>query len=168
MISQASPVASPLSGRAPHLAMPPPGLHPKPFIPTPGRYSCELGTCGQSLHQCSLILAQQPQSCRSVGSNIAFIMSRLSGSASVWDLVVSQQVSPVTRTYSLMRCQRFLIIRAGVGRPVIVLSICQGSSPVSQYAMDFCILAAESGCGKSAFLAVCDKTSLEDHFGHLS
>ncbi|TWW73451.1 hypothetical protein D4764_15G0008450 [Takifugu flavidus] len=32
----------------------------EPYIPIPGRYSGDLGTCSQFLHQCQLVFAQQP------------------------------------------------------------------------------------------------------------
>ena len=51
----------------------------EPFIPTPVRYSGELGRCRQFLHQCTLVFEQQPLSYASDRTKTAFMMSLLRG-----------------------------------------------------------------------------------------
>lgn len=54
---------NPQSPLAPSLVPPvtPPSHSREPYIPTPARYSGELGTWRQFLHQCTLVFDQQPQ-----------------------------------------------------------------------------------------------------------
>ena len=54
---------------------PPPLLPREPFIPIPARYTGDLGTCSQFLHQCSLVFSQQPATYATDQSKIAFIKS---------------------------------------------------------------------------------------------
>lgn len=67
-------VSTQLSSRAAPVPSPDPPVHPpapaasptlpshpcEPYIPTPARYSGEIGQCSQFLHQCSLVFDQQP------------------------------------------------------------------------------------------------------------
>ena len=63
--------------------------HPcQPFIPTPCRYSGVLRTSSQFLYQCYVVFDQQPLTCLTDRSKIAFIMSLLSDKASAWVLVM--------------------------------------------------------------------------------
>ena len=72
------PLPSPAPAASPTLPS-----HPcEPFIPTPDRYSVELGSCSQFLHKCSLVFDQQPLTYSTDKSKIAFTSSLLSGKAS--------------------------------------------------------------------------------------
>ncbi|XP_077436555.1 uncharacterized protein LOC144060680 [Vanacampus margaritifer] len=62
----------------------------EPNIPHPPRYSGEIGGCDQFIHQCSLVLDQQPHTLPDDGAKVAFIMSLLSGQAALWAMAVSK------------------------------------------------------------------------------
>ncbi len=129
----------------------------EPYIPTPARYAGDLGTCAQFLHQCSLIFSQQPGTYSTYQSKIAFIMSLLTGQVAAWSLAISNQNSAITSDYRLFMEEMKLVFdhpvkgKQAIGR---LLDLHQGSLSVSQYAVEFCILAAESGWGDSALQAV--------------
>ena len=145
---------APASPPAPNSAPVPPFNHPcEPFIPTPARYSGVLGTCSQFLHQCLLVFYQQPLTYSTDKSKIAFIMSLLSDKASAWALAVSDSNSSLCSSFILFTAE----MRNIFDHPIQckeassrLLSLSQGSSTVSQYAVDFRILAAECGWDERA------------------
>lgn len=135
---------------------PPPSLSREPFIPTPVRYSGELGTCSQFLHHCSLVFDQQSQTYATDKSRIAFIMSLLSDRAAAWALAISTN-STITQSYtSFVNEMRKVFDHPVRGKEASsrLLSLRQGSAPVSQYAIDFRILAAECGWDELALQSV--------------
>ena len=163
VVTTVSRMASPATPPAPPPApvdhsVPPPTLSRKTFIPTPARYSGELGTCGQFLHQCTLVFEQQPLTYATDKSKIAFIMSLLSDRASSWALAVSSSTSTVTQFYpSFVSEMRKVFDHPVQGREASsrLLTLHQGSAaPVAQYAIDFRILAAESGWDDAALQSV--------------
>lgn len=88
-----------------HTLVPPPKNPCEPFIPTPARYSGVLGSCGQFLHQCSLVFDQQPLMYLTDRSKIAFIMSLLSDKGSTCALAVSDSNSPPCRSFILFTAE---------------------------------------------------------------
>ena len=135
-----------------------PPNHPRePFIPTPARYSGALGTCSQFLHQCSLVFDQQPLTYSTDRSKIAFIMILLSDKASAWALALSDSNSPPCNTLPLFTAEMKKIFDhslQGKEASSRLLSLQQGSSSVSQYSVDFRILAAECGWDERALQGV--------------
>ena len=63
----------------------------EPYIPIPARYSGDLGTCAQFLHQCQLVFSQQPHTCATPQAKTAVVMSLLTGQAAAWSLAISTQ-----------------------------------------------------------------------------
>lgn len=129
----------------------------EPHIPTPKRYSGNLGSCGQFLLQCSLVFDLQPNTYSTDKSRIAFIISLLTGKAAQWATAVVENNSPVCRSYSeFTKEMRKIFDHPLKGKEASkrLLSLNQGSSSVSQYAIDFCILAAESGWDDTALQGV--------------
>uniref|UniRef100_A0A674P9V0 DUF4939 domain-containing protein n=1 Tax=Takifugu rubripes TaxID=31033 RepID=A0A674P9V0_TAKRU len=64
-----------------------PATQPRePYIPIPGRYSGDLGTCSQFLHQCQLVFTQQPLTYSTPQAKTAFVMSLLTGQAAAWSV----------------------------------------------------------------------------------
>lgn len=53
-------------------------------MPTPERYSGDLGACGSFLLQCELVFDLQPTTYSTDKSRIAFVLSLLTGEASQW------------------------------------------------------------------------------------
>uniref|UniRef100_A0A3B4V0N9 DUF4939 domain-containing protein n=1 Tax=Seriola dumerili TaxID=41447 RepID=A0A3B4V0N9_SERDU len=67
-----------------YLTAAPAPLPREPHIPTPERYSGELGTCARFLLQCSLVFSEQPTTYVSDEAKIAFLVSLLTGRATQW------------------------------------------------------------------------------------
>lgn len=133
-----------------------PPLPREPFIPTPPRYSGEVGQCGQFLHQCKLVFDQQPL-VKDNGAKIAFIMSLLSNKASAWAVALVESSSPVCNSLGLFTAE----MRKVFDHPLQskeassrLLSLRQGSSSVTSYSIDFRILAAETGWDQKALQGV--------------
>lgn len=61
------------------------------YILIRARYSGDLGTCAQFLHQCCLAFDQQPATYATHKSKKAFVMSLLCSQATAWALAVSGQ-----------------------------------------------------------------------------
>ncbi|XP_057703565.1 protein LDOC1-like [Corythoichthys intestinalis] len=71
----------------------------EPNIPHPARYGGEPGSCGQFLHQCSLVFDQQPLTYSSDRSRVAFVMSLLTGKAAAWSMAISNQYPEIRNTF---------------------------------------------------------------------
>ncbi len=129
----------------------------EPYIPIPARYSGDLGTCEQFLHQYSLVFSQQPNTYNTHQSKIAFVMSLLTGQAAAWSLAITTQQSGILTDYTLFTQEMKQVFDHPVkGRQAMgqLLDLQQGSESVSQYAVKFHILAAESGWGDSVLQAI--------------
>lgn len=132
----------------------------EPHMPTPERYSGELGSCGRFLLQCSLVFDQQPTTFASDKSKIAFVVSLLSGRAAQWATALWERESQITLNYPQFVAEIRKIFDHPVrGREAAnrLLTLRQGSRSVSDYAIEFRILAAESGW---------DEVSLQGVFSH--
>ncbi len=92
-------------------------------------------------------------------------MSLLTGQAAAWSLAISGQPSDLLADYQTSSEEMKWIFdhpvksRQAVGQ---LLDLQQGSQPVSQYAISFRILAAESGWGDAALRAVFSKGLSEE------
>lgn len=153
-------VSSPGAAAHPPADDPPPSPAPQarePYIPIPIRYSGDLGTCSQFLHQCQLVFSQQPHTYATPQAKIAFIMSLLTGQAAAWSLAISsQQHELVNDFHRFTEEMRRVFDHPVKGRQATsqLLDLKQGSSSVSEYAVSFRILAAESGWNDSALQAI--------------
>lgn len=134
-----------------------PAVPREPFIPTPARFSGEIGLCGQFLHQCMLVFDQQPLTYSTDKAKVAFIMSLLSGKASAWAVALVNSRSPVCNTLDTFANE----MRRVFDHPLQskeassrLLSLRQGNSSVSSYSIDFRILAAETGWDERALQGV--------------
>lgn len=84
-------------------------------------------------------------------------MSLLTDHASSWALAVSFNMSAVTHSYHTFVTETWKVFDhpvQGKGASNRLLPLRQGSTPVSQYAIDFHILAAESGWDEIALQSV--------------
>ena len=136
---------------------PPPLLPREPFIPIPARYTGDLGTCSQFLHQCSLVFSQQPATYATDQSKIAFIKSLVSDKASAWSLAISQNNPSLCSDFKAFTSEMLRVFDHPVkGKEAVsqLLSLNQGRNSVSQYALDFRILAAECGWDQAALQGV--------------
>lgn len=101
---------------------------------------------------------QQPNTYHADKSRIAFLLSLLAGRAAQWATAVWESNSPVCDSYGAFTLEMRKIFDhplKGKEAAKRLLLLTQGSSPVAQYAIDFRILAAESGW---------DDTALQDVF----
>lgn len=152
--------APPASAPAPPPASAPPPALPaarEPHIPTPERYSGSLGSCSQFLLQCSLVFDLQPNTYNTDKSRIAFMISFLTGKAAQWATAVVENNSPACRSYvEFTEVMKKIFDHPLKGKEAAtrLLSLKQGSSSVAQYAIDFRILAAESGWDDTALQGV--------------
>ncbi|KAK7878585.1 hypothetical protein WMY93_030421 [Mugilogobius chulae] len=81
-------------------AQPPLNFSPRePHIPSPERYSGDLGSCGRFLLQCALVFDLQPTTYATDKSRIAFLLSLLSGKASQWATAVWESNSAILHSY---------------------------------------------------------------------
>ncbi|KAK7916542.1 hypothetical protein WMY93_012303 [Mugilogobius chulae] len=149
--SSAQPEASPPPPAAP---IPP---QREPHIPTPERYSGDLGACGRFLLQCSLVFDQQPHTYATDKSRIAFVISLLSGKASQWATAAWESNSEIFQSFvAFTNEMRKLFDHPLKGKEAAkrLLALNQGSASVAQYAIDFRILANESGWDDTALQSV--------------
>ncbi|KAJ0039438.1 hypothetical protein NL108_014181 [Boleophthalmus pectinirostris] len=151
LAAQLSPVLpSPPVGQpqppAPSPVQPPVSSAREPHIPTPERYSGDLGSCGQFLLQCSLVFDQQPHTYHTDKSRISFLISLLTGRAAQWATAVWESDSTLCQSYVNFTAEmRKIFDHPLKGKEAArrLLSLHQGSSSVAQYAIDFRILAVE-------------------------
>lgn len=112
----------------------------EPYIPIPARYSGDLGTCLQFLHQCNLVFSQQPHTYVTSQSKIAFVMSLLTRQAAAWSLAISSQQTDLLNNYTQFTAEMRRVFdhpvkgRQAVGR---LLNLKQGHNSVSEYAVNF-------------------------------
>ena len=124
------------------------GNNRDPLIPTPTKYSGDLGICSHFLHQCSLIFHQQPLSYSIDKPNMAIIICLLTDQASMWVIGKWDLVRAIYHSYqSFSRKLRKMFDRLVQGREVSnqLLSLHQSTTSMPSYSIDFCILLAESG-----------------------
>lgn len=129
----------------------------EPFIPTPARYDGDLGACGRFLLQCNLVFQQQPATYHSDKSRVAFITSLLSGKASQWASALWERESPICNSFlDFVSEMRRVFDHPVQGKEAAkrLLSLRQGSLSVAEYAVEFRILAAESGWDEVALQGV--------------
>uniref|UniRef100_A0A8C6U8R8 Retrotransposon gag domain-containing protein n=1 Tax=Neogobius melanostomus TaxID=47308 RepID=A0A8C6U8R8_9GOBI len=129
----------------------------EPHIPTPERYYGDLGSCGRFLLQCSLVFDQQSNTYAADKSRISFVLSLLGGKASQWATAVWEANSPICWSYRDFSDEMRKIFDHPVrGKEAAkrLLALHQGASSVAQYAIDFRILAAESGWDDAALQGV--------------
>uniref|UniRef100_A0A8C6T6L0 CCHC-type domain-containing protein n=1 Tax=Neogobius melanostomus TaxID=47308 RepID=A0A8C6T6L0_9GOBI len=129
----------------------------EPFIPTPSRYSGEIGMCKQFIHQCMLVFDQQPLTYSSDRSKVAFIMSLLSGKASAWAVALSNSGSLVCNTLNSFTSELLRVFDHPLQAKEAssrLLSLRQGSGSVSAFSIDFRILATECGWDDKALQGI--------------
>ena len=100
---------------------------------------------------------QQPFTYSTDRSRVAFIMSLLSDKAAAWALAISNSNSPISHSLQSFTAE----MRKVFDHPVRgkeagkrLLSLRQGSGSVANCAIDFRILAAESGWDDMALLGI--------------
>ena len=129
-------------------------------IPTPERYSGELGSCRRFLLQCSLVFDNQPRMYDNDRVKIAFVVSLLSGRAAQWATALWERDSRFNLSFDHFQAEMKKVFDHPVrGKEAAnrLLSLRQGTRSVADYAIEFRILAAESGW---------DSLALQSMFSH--
>ncbi|KAK3564068.1 hypothetical protein QTP86_007525 [Hemibagrus guttatus] len=119
-------------------------------------YSGSAEDCNGFLLQCSLVLEMQPHLYPTARSKVAFVISQLRGQALLWAESLWSQDSPVTQSYAGF-IEHFKEV---FGKPswdsLVGEELCklrQGKLTVTEYAIQFRILATKSGWNEQALLA---------------
>uniref|UniRef100_A0A3B1JYI4 Retrotransposon gag domain-containing protein n=1 Tax=Astyanax mexicanus TaxID=7994 RepID=A0A3B1JYI4_ASTMX len=118
----------------------------EPSLPTPVRYGGQPGGCRGFLLQCSL----------SECAKVAYIISLLSGRALAWATPVWENQPAVCATATLFAAAlswSFDLPARGEEAGTCLLNLHQHGRSVSDYAIEFCTLSAESGWNSSALVS---------------
>ena len=150
-MTAAPPAAPPAAAAAPA-----PDVTPRePRAPPPERYSGESGPCRGFLTQCNLIFTLQPSAFTTDGSRVAYVMTLLTGRALAWANALIERQSPLCANYKLFTDEMRRVFDCRVrGRDAAtrMLNLRQGRNSVANYAIDFRVLAAESGWSDDALI----------------
>ena len=129
---------------------PPPGITPwpgsEPRLPAPERYEEDPGSCHSFLSTCSLVFELQPSSFPTERSRVVYVITLLSGRAREWGTAVWE-----CQTFSQFAQAMRGVFDQSVSGPAAthqLFRIRQGQRPISDYAIEFCILAASAGWGE--------------------
>ncbi|KAF7640808.1 hypothetical protein LDENG_00012680, partial [Lucifuga dentata] len=125
----------------------PPAFHPEPRLPPPERYGGEEGTCRPFLTQCSLIFELQPSSYPTERSRVAYAISLLTSHAREWATHEWDRGADCCMTFQAFADELRKVFDASLpGREKArnLLGLRQGGRCVSDYAIEFRTLAAES------------------------
>lgn len=146
------PVTSP--PRTPRSNSPPPR---EPYVLPPEPYDGNLGTCREFLTQCSLVFDLQPRTYSTDRAKVAYLIGCLQGSARSWATAVWEKQAPITSSYSEFTAEMRKIFDHPVqGKDAAkrLLSLHQGPRSVTELAIEFRCLAAESGWNEEALHGV--------------
>lgn len=129
----------------------------EPYIPAPDKYSGKVGACGQFLLQCSLVFRNQPLAYPTDFSQVSFIINLLCDRAAHWALALWELNSPLLQSYPEFASEMKKVFDSPAQDKEVsshLLSCRQGVRSVSDYSIEFRILAAESGWGDKALRGV--------------
>uniref|UniRef100_A0A3B1J8V9 CCHC-type domain-containing protein n=1 Tax=Astyanax mexicanus TaxID=7994 RepID=A0A3B1J8V9_ASTMX len=143
----------PVLAEQPVAAAPPSAHFVEPPLPAPMRYGGEPGGCRGFLLQCSLAFELQPSRFQSERAKVAYIVSLLTGKALAWATPVWVHQPGVCTTAMLFAealSRTFDLPVRGEEAGARLLNLRQGRRSVSEYAIEFRTLAAESGWNASA------------------
>ena len=130
---------------------------PFPHLARPQRFSGESGDCRAFLTQCELHFELQAAAYPTDRAKVAFVISHLSRRAESWaGAVVCDSYVCFTQTFT----QIFQNVTPGREAARALVGLQQGKRRVSDYAIEFRILAAESGWNSSA---LCDAFYMDCH-----
>ncbi|KAG5857209.1 hypothetical protein ANANG_G00016760 [Anguilla anguilla] len=119
----------------------------EPYLPAPERYAGALGKCKAFLMQCDQVFSLQPLTYQDDRAKIAYVRSLLTGSALAWASALWGTASPVNVDFSVFISEfRKVFDHPVCGRKAQqrLLSLRQGYRSVSEFAVEFRTLAAET------------------------
>lgn len=126
---------------------------------------CDLGSCRSFLVQCLLVFEQQPLTYARERAKISYLMGCLRGAALSWALAVWERQLELYFSYTLFTEEMRKVFNHPVrGKDTArrLLSLCQGSRSVTEMAIEFRTLAAESGWNEVALQGVFQKALAEN------
>lgn len=128
----------------------------EPRLPAPERYGGEPKECRGFLTQCRLAFDLQPGAYPTDHSQVAYVLTLLTGRARAWATALYESNSPVCNTFQSLSAEMMKVFAPTIsGRTAAnkLLQLRQGNQSVADYAIQFRTLAAESGWGEQALLA---------------
>ena len=120
----------------------------EPRLPAPERYDGSPGGCRSFLTQCQLIFSLQPQTFPTDVARVAYLITQLTGRARNWATAMWSADQPCLRTAGeFMAEMQRVFDRSATGLEAgrELLRLRQGRNTVSDFAIDFQTLAADSG-----------------------
>lgn len=152
----AAPPTVPSTAPPPPPTLPQPTV-PEPRLPAPQRYNGNPGGCRGFLTQCQLMFELQRATYPSDRSKIACIITLLTDKALAWATAIWQRQGPECSDVKLFTDNMLKVFdQTAVGQEAAkrLLRLEQGNSSVSDYAITFRTLAAESGWNQTALISV--------------
>lgn len=138
---------------APSVNPQPAGCEPR--LTTPDQFDGDVTRCRGFISQCELLFRHQPSRYSSGKSQVAFVISLLTGRALRWAVAVLKKDSLLVNDYERFISEFKLVFDhavAGEDSASQLLTIRQGSRSVAEYTVEFRILAAETDWGDSVLL----------------
>ncbi len=120
--------------------------------PLPASYACDAAEWGSFPLQVALFIEMQPQRFLTGRSKVAFLISLLTGKALLWDRAIWNANSLVINSYDAFINHFKEVFSSATGVLAVsdqLLRLSQGFSTVSDYTLQFCTLAATSGCNEA-------------------
>ena len=148
-----SPSASVDPGGLPDQA-PTPGIW-EPRLPAPERYDGSPGECRAFLTQCQIIFSLQPLTFPTDAARVAYIITQLTGKAKKWGTAAWSADLPCIRTSDRFMTEIHRVFdRSSTGLEAgrELLRLRQGKDSVSNYSIEFQMLAMDSGSGGRALI----------------
>lgn len=127
------------------------------FVPSPVPFDGVSGECRGFLLQCGFVFNQQPHTFSSDNARVAYTVGLLRGKALVWAEAWLSRRSADRVTYLFFIEEFKRVFNHPVyARDVVqrLLSLRQGATSAAEYAVDFQILATESGWGEEALKGI--------------
>ncbi|KAJ8007840.1 hypothetical protein DPEC_G00098370 [Dallia pectoralis] len=147
-LTPTAPPANPSNMVPEPASAPPAAANPhEPRLPSPERYDGDPETCRSFICQCSLIFQLQPSTFPTERSRVAYLVTLTLGRARAWATAIWELQSSVCFSYEEFTAELRKVFDSPIsGREAArkLLRIRQGTGGVSNYAIDFRTLAAES------------------------
>ncbi|KAG1929495.1 hypothetical protein F2P79_022926 [Pimephales promelas] len=125
----------------------------EPRLPVPEAYSGEPSYCRAFLTRCSMHFALQPRTFYNEQTKVAFVLTLLTGRATLWGTAVWENQNPCCSSFQdLSDEMKKVFDRLVSGREAArtLTELRQGRRPVSEFSIEFRTLAAECGWNEEA------------------
>lgn len=148
LLQQQPPAAAAAPAPSPHSEL--------PHFALPVKFDGTADRCRGFLHQCDYFFTQQPEVYGSKTVRCTFMLSLLTGKALDWAAAVwdsDPQVKTSANYFANLIKEVFEYLAGGKDISVQLLELRQGSDTAADFAIKFCMLAAQSGWNEKVFLS---------------